>query len=159
MGFDGILTTIRPTVFIVSQFVVSLNLKPEVTMKNVLGGMLTMVVLAVCSGLAFAEEDSALQEGMIVCESKTIEVLSSAGAETGKFIQVGNCQISCSGGTTSTNCQPNEICNCECRSSGLPGCSCHPRVVDEDNQRVQNNIPSEDGLALVSSRQRHHTAK
>lgn len=113
-------------------------------------------LLGVCAFLslipAYAEERSSPQEGKVVCEDKMVEVLSSTGTGTGKFIQVGNCQITCSGGSTSTNCQPNETCNCECRSSGLPGCSCHPRVVDEDNQRVQNDFPAEDSVALMSSR-------
>ena len=97
---------------------------------------------------AYAEERSSPQEGKVVCEEKTVEMLSSTGLGTGKFIQVANCQITCPGGSTSTTCQPNETCNCECRPSGLPGCSCHPRhgVIDEEAQRVQSKLPGEDSV-------------
>lgn len=37
-----------------------------------------------------------------------------------------SCRITCSGGSIDSTCRDNETCNCECRSSGLPGCSCHP---------------------------------
>ena len=47
----------------------------------------------------------------------------------GKFqvAQSGNCCARCSAGTTCTNCRSNETCSSECRSSGQPGVSCHPR--------------------------------
>lgn len=35
------------------------------------------------------------------------------------------CSITCSQGTHTIDCQPPRVCDCICRSSGVPGCSCH----------------------------------
>lgn len=53
----------------------------------------------------------------------------------GLIVKVKECKITCSGGSTSTTCRENEKCDCECRSSGLPGCSCHPNTRLQDAQK------------------------
>lgn len=60
------------------------------------------------------------------CVEKTVW-RAADGDRKGGFVKVRECKIKCSGGETSTSCRDNEVCHCECRSSGQPGCSCHPR--------------------------------
>ncbi len=73
------------------------------------------------------------------CMEKTVWDGKSQG-----FITVNQCSISCSGGSTSRTCRANEKCDCQCRSSGLPGCSCHPNsgVKQGEEKTVAANVPS-----------------
>lgn len=70
---------------------------------------------------AYANDAPHPSSGLMACAEKTVW-----DGKEGNFIQVKECKISCSGGSTSITCGANDKCDCECRSSGLPGCSCHP---------------------------------
>ena len=64
------------------------------------------------------------QQEEMKCEAKAVEVVLPDGRTV--VAQTYTCSKTCSQGTATTQCRPNEKCHCECRSSGLAGCSCHP---------------------------------
>lgn len=60
-------------------------------------------------------------EARSVCTTRSV-----AGTSGQPPSLIKTCSIECSQGFESIDCGENEVCDCECRSSGLPGCSCHP---------------------------------
>lgn len=87
-----------------------------------------VLLFSVIVGSAKATEET-LQSSKSECDVTFIshEQMVNDPGVVSKLAQSGNCCITCSGGTACTNCKDNEVCSKECRSSGQPGVSCHPR--------------------------------
>lgn len=90
--------------------------------------------LIIISPISPADEGGSILSDKQQCVEKTVW-RPGVDAANGLFVRVKECKITCSGGSTSTTCKANEKCDCECKSSGLPGCSCHPntRLKDSPN--------------------------
>ena len=95
-------------------------------------GLVALLVSMSSSAQVSAAKQEQLASSQPQCVEKMAWQAASKGMKAGVY-RVKDCKITCSGGSTSTTCRDNEKCHCECRSSGLPGCSCHPNTRQDDN--------------------------
>lgn len=81
-----------------------------------------IVVIFLTNPVHAVETNDSAVGAKSVCSEKSVTDAS------GKPTIMRTCSITCSGSglTESTECKDNESCDCECSSSGYPGCSCHP---------------------------------